>query len=264
MLRGSPSEERALLAQSLAPIANAPRKIIIDLAFDDEIAVAGAVLTHSVRLDEEALLALASTKGQLHLAAIAVRTIVPAAISDVLVARGTPPVILVLVKNAGADFAQETRERVVQLAFAEPDLFVAIDRRSEFGQAVVAAYERGGHHQAASGAGAAGHDADAQVAGYVGKGEIERALAVIAMSAQTRHKVALSAYKNDTLHSFVIIARAANLSWGTMVALLLHQYGITTSAQMINTSRKLFDDTTRRQALHTTRILGLAEKTIGK
>jgi hypothetical protein len=264
MLQGSPVDDRILLAQQLAPIPNAPRQLVIDLAFDDEIAVAGPLLRHSMRLDEEALLAIASTKGHGHLAAIAVREIVPETISDVLVSRGTPGIIIVMVRNPGTRFAADTRTRVVQLAFANPDLFVAIDLRSEFGRTIMAAYEKGASYREGANGKTQMRDADAEVASHVGKGEIDRALAIIAMEARTRHGVALRAYKEDTVSSFVIIARAANLSWGTIVGLLLNHFGVTTSAHMINTSRKLFDDTTRKEAQNTTRILGLAEKTIGR
>ncbi len=263
MLQGSPVDDRILLAEQLAPIPNAPPQLVIDLAFDDEIAVAGPLLKKSLRLGEEALLAIASTKGQGHLAAIAVRETVPEMISDVLVSRGTPALIIIMVRNPGVRFAPDTRTRVVQTAFGNPDLFVAIDGRSEFGRAIMAAYEKGASYREGANGKTQLRDADAEVASYIGKGEIERALAIIAMEARTRHGVALKAYKEDTASSFVIIARAANLSWGTMVGLLLNHFGVTTSAHMINTSRKLFDDTTRKEALNTTRILGLAEKTIG-
>jgi hypothetical protein len=55
---------RALLAVRLAPVENAPPRIIHALAFDDEIDVAGPVLEQSVRLDERALLENARQKGQ--------------------------------------------------------------------------------------------------------------------------------------------------------------------------------------------------------
>jgi uncharacterized protein (DUF2336 family) len=53
---------RALLAVRLAPIKNAPPRIIRTLAFDDEIDVAGPVLEQSERLDDVALVENAQKK----------------------------------------------------------------------------------------------------------------------------------------------------------------------------------------------------------
>src|SRR5262245_16735726 len=58
---------RAMLAERLAPIANAPPKTVRVLAFDNAIEVAGPVLIQSVRLDEASLVENASEKSQEHL-----------------------------------------------------------------------------------------------------------------------------------------------------------------------------------------------------
>ena len=63
-------EARAQLAQRLARVDNAPLNVIHKLAFDDEIVVAGPVLRESGRLDDDVLVANASTKSQAHLLAI--------------------------------------------------------------------------------------------------------------------------------------------------------------------------------------------------
>src|SRR5438309_6966924 len=57
---------RAELAKRLAPVDYAPFEVIQHLAFDDEIAVAGDVLTHSSRLGTDTLVKIARTKGQDH------------------------------------------------------------------------------------------------------------------------------------------------------------------------------------------------------
>src|SRR5277367_6694776 len=74
------AKARAKLAQRLAPVANAPSNVIHMLAFDDDIEVAGAVLTLSERLDERDLLISAGTKGQKHLLAISQRRTVSEAV----------------------------------------------------------------------------------------------------------------------------------------------------------------------------------------
>ena len=61
---------RAELSNRLAPVSNAPRKILRRLANDDDITVAGPVLTRAPRLAEIDLIDVASNKGQAHLQAI--------------------------------------------------------------------------------------------------------------------------------------------------------------------------------------------------
>ena len=79
---------RAELSKRLAPLDYAPFEVIQYLAWDDEIAVAGDVLTHSSRLSTEALVEIASIKGQDHLLAISARDNLPEAVTDVIVDRG--------------------------------------------------------------------------------------------------------------------------------------------------------------------------------
>lgn len=97
---------RAELSKRLAPLDYAPFEVIQYLAWDDEIAVAGDVLTHSNRLSPEALVEIASIKGQDHLLAISARDNLPEAVTDVIVDRGETRVIRRLAKNANAKFSE--------------------------------------------------------------------------------------------------------------------------------------------------------------
>jgi uncharacterized protein (DUF2336 family) len=96
---------KAELSKRLAPVDYAPFEVIQHLAWDDEIEVAGGVLTHSSRLGTETLVEIASTKGQEHLLAISGRAELPAAVTDVIVDRGEGKVIRKLANNAGAQFS---------------------------------------------------------------------------------------------------------------------------------------------------------------
>src|SRR5262245_24358987 len=79
---------RVRLSCELANIPNAPVKIIRSLAFDDAVDVAAPVLMWSAQLAEADLVANASTKSQDHLHAIAQRSTLSEAVTDVLVERG--------------------------------------------------------------------------------------------------------------------------------------------------------------------------------
>src|SRR5689334_2867707 len=97
---------RAELARRLAPVDYAPFEVIEHLAFDDEIEVAGDVLANSSRLGTEALVKIASTKGQDHLLAISGRANLPEVVTDVIVDRGEDKVIRRLANNASARFSE--------------------------------------------------------------------------------------------------------------------------------------------------------------
>jgi uncharacterized protein (DUF2336 family) len=99
------AKARAKLADRLAPIANAPLNVVTLLASDDDIEVARPILIRSERLNENTLLAAATSKSQQHLFAISQRGSLSAAVTDVLVERGDRDVVHSVVKNLGARFS---------------------------------------------------------------------------------------------------------------------------------------------------------------
>src|SRR6266568_4411601 len=110
---------RAELSKRLAPLDYAPFEVIQYLAWDDEIAVAGDVLTHSNRLSPEALAEIAGIKGQDHLLAISARDDLHEAVTDVIVERGETRVIRRLAKNATARFSETGYSGMVEHAAAD-------------------------------------------------------------------------------------------------------------------------------------------------
>src|SRR5438552_12205772 len=113
---------RAELSKRLAPLDYARFEVIHYLAWDDEIAVAGDVLTHSNRLSPEALVEIAGIKGQDHLLAISARDDLPETVTDVIVERGETRVIHRLAKNATARFSETGYSGMVEHAAADDEL----------------------------------------------------------------------------------------------------------------------------------------------
>ncbi len=113
---------RAELSRRLAPVDYAPFEIIEQLASDDEIEVAGEVLTHSSRLGTDALVKIARTKGQDHLMAISARADLPEAVTDVIVDRGEGKVIRKLANNASARFSEAGYSGIVAHADGDDEL----------------------------------------------------------------------------------------------------------------------------------------------
>jgi uncharacterized protein (DUF2336 family) len=124
-------EEAALaeLSRRLAPVPNAPRQVIRNLAHDDSIAVSGPVLARSERLSEADLVEIARTKGQPQLLAIAGREQLAEPVTDVLVERGDGEVVNKVACNAGARFSKSGFAGLVERAKDDDRLAENVGRR---------------------------------------------------------------------------------------------------------------------------------------
>jgi uncharacterized protein (DUF2336 family) len=107
---------RAELANHLAPVSNAPARVLRTLAYDDDILVAGPVLTQAPRLAEADLVDVASSKGQAHLRAISRRRAIGEAVTDVLVRRGDRDVARRVADNRGARISDTSFSNLVKRA----------------------------------------------------------------------------------------------------------------------------------------------------
>src|SRR5271163_379307 len=111
-------ETKALaeLSNLLAPVGNAPVKVLRTLANDDDISVAGPVLKLALRLAEADLIDLANTKSQAHLRAISARQALGEAVTDVLVRRGDREVARSIADNRSARISESSFFRLVKRA----------------------------------------------------------------------------------------------------------------------------------------------------
>ena len=96
---------RAKLAKRLAHTDNAPFKVVMFLAFDNSIEVAGPILQYSQRIDPKSLVDNIRTKSQPHLLAISKRSSLPVEVTDELVTRGNRDVVRSVARNSGACFS---------------------------------------------------------------------------------------------------------------------------------------------------------------
>jgi uncharacterized protein (DUF2336 family) len=122
---------RAKLSERFARLDTAPVRIIQLLACDDQIDVAGPVLTHSSQISEENLIEIARTKDQAHLLAIAGRRQIGEAISDVLVDRGSNEVLQRLSGNTAAHFSETGLTGMATRAASDPKIAVNMANRSD-------------------------------------------------------------------------------------------------------------------------------------
>jgi uncharacterized protein (DUF2336 family) len=126
-------EEKALaqLSVRLAPVDNAPSGVVRRLARNDEITVAGPVLTQSARLTTSDLVEIAQTKSQAHLLAISGRTQIAEPVTDQLLSRGHGEVAHKLAKNVGARFSERGFSTLVNQAETDDTLAKSIGMRDD-------------------------------------------------------------------------------------------------------------------------------------
>ena len=122
---------RAELSVRLAPVSNAPVKLLRTLAHDDDIAVAGPVLKLAAHLPEVDLVEVAKKKGQAHLHAISARRVLGEAVTDVLVGRGDRAVAFRIAENRGARISAKGFSRLVKRAAEDSDLAEKVGLRPD-------------------------------------------------------------------------------------------------------------------------------------
>jgi uncharacterized protein (DUF2336 family) len=114
----------AEMSSQLAVVAQAPPSVVRRLARNDEIAVAGPVLTESARLSAEDLVEIAETKGEPHLLAISGRWWLKEVVTDALLGRRYPTVSRRIINNPGARVSAAGFAIVLGQAESDPELAV--------------------------------------------------------------------------------------------------------------------------------------------
>jgi uncharacterized protein (DUF2336 family) len=122
---------RAAFGERIADLRNTPPGITRELALDDSIDVAGAVLRRSESVDEDTLITGARTKGQDHLLAISQRSQLSENITDVLVERGDQKVVISTAANAGARFSDFGYTKLVSRSKHDNELALLVWSRPE-------------------------------------------------------------------------------------------------------------------------------------
>ena len=125
------TKARAELANRLAPVANAPLSTVRRLARDESIEVAGPILTQSLRLTDEDLLAIAADNSQERLLAISKRAALSEPVSDALVSRGNRDVVLSVTRNAGARISNSGYGKLVDKSIDDEVLAICVGMRKD-------------------------------------------------------------------------------------------------------------------------------------
>jgi uncharacterized protein (DUF2336 family) len=98
-------EARIELSKSLAGALQPPRRVVSQLAFDEDIAVAGPVIARSNGLDDDDLVTLGRERGREFLLAMSQRPTLSERVADMIVERGDDEVAGRVAANDGARFS---------------------------------------------------------------------------------------------------------------------------------------------------------------
>jgi uncharacterized protein (DUF2336 family) len=122
---------RAGLAEQLSVLANAPRRLVGQLAREDEILIAGPLLRRSPVIDEKALIEIARLKGQGHLLAMSERSMLSPDLTDVIVRRGDRDTVRRAAGNAGALFSPTGYSTLIRRASHDGVLTLTVGQRAD-------------------------------------------------------------------------------------------------------------------------------------
>jgi uncharacterized protein (DUF2336 family) len=197
------SKARTDLSVQLAPLTNAPSRVLRTLARDDDIAIAGPVLLRSPCLRERDLIDIANTMDQAHQLAIAARPALSKAIVDALVRRGDPDVVRRVTDN---------RDHVIEV---RPEKFPTETAAGAISRDYSAA-ERSVRDLSSS-----GQLTEAAVVTLCQDNKYEEAVVALAMLAKVPLNIADRAVSSERTDPVLILCRAAGLGWPTANAIFL-------------------------------------------
>jgi uncharacterized protein (DUF2336 family) len=221
------------LSQRMAPIGNAPPRLIRRLATDDRIAVAGPVLTQSTRLNADDLQKIALEKGNDHLLAISGRPGLTEPVTDALIQRGSRDVARNVAKNGTARLSRAGLERLVTLAERDDILSAGLSVRQDIPperlQALLAAAAARAEEKLKSIATAqrivlsmkgAGKLGDAEFARFAQDGRYEEIVAGLALVADLKYDAIENLVLASEPGGLILVCKAINLTWPTTSLIL--------------------------------------------
>src|SRR5229473_3459574 len=199
----------AEMSVQLAPVAQAPPSVVRRLAMNDEIAVAGPVLTESARLSTEDLVEIAETKGEQHLLAIetGIRVDLPSALRRQLLRNATEAVRSRLLSRAPPHIFEEIRSAIATVA-AGADREMSNVRDFTAAKRLVARLKNNGELN------------EATLFGFAKQRKYEETVAALAELSRSTIEIIRPLMQSLRDDGVLFPCKAAELSWETVSAVL--------------------------------------------
>jgi uncharacterized protein (DUF2336 family) len=267
---------KAELSERLSTVANAPVKLVDRLAGDEAFEVAQPVLANSTRVSDAILADIAASKGRRHMLAIAGRRQVNECVTDALLQRGDHQVVQAVATNAGARLSEKGYDTLTEIAADDPHLAEAVVQRQDiphrhFRTLIAMAPEAVQHRLSSTNprlaerirqAIAEAHEAaqpvvrdytqardtvaalskqklldDDSVHDFAKAGQFEESVVSLAVLTGLTLEPAARLMTSEPINNLLIAARAVELTWPTVRALMLLRTGGHSSPQDIEDAR---------------------------
>jgi len=222
------SKARAELSVRLAPLTNAPARVLRTLARDDDIAVAGPVLRDSPCLRQRDLVDIANTMGRAHQLAIAARPDLSEAVAEALVRRRDPDAVRRVEDNRDhAVFARDVSypEPPAEEGRAAPEAGSELEDTPARLATGISSVGPSRDYRAAERAvldlSSSGQLTEAVLAAFCHDGKYEEAVVALAALAKVPISVADRAMSGARSDPVLILCKAAGLGWPTVKAIFL-------------------------------------------
>jgi uncharacterized protein (DUF2336 family) len=276
-------EAKALtrLSASMLEASFAPKEVIRRLARHEDANVAVPVLSRCDHVSDSDLVAMAGTRGQRHLRAIAVRKVLDETVTDVLLTRGDPGVLHAIAGNHGARLSDRGFRALVESAERDSVLAEKLRARRDIPKAMLprlASYSIAVARPMPARTTPAGIDAaalpatplaPARIPNPVDNAEIKAAVLALncagklndaaisrfAMDNRYGHVVASlslltdvpveaveTVVASDSLEGLIVACRASRLDWWTAVTIIQNRPGCCpVSRKRLDESQQIFE-----------------------
>ncbi len=122
---------KQMLAEKLAASTNVPHRVLLNLASDSEISIAGPVLKQNGRLRDEDLIYIVEAHGADHALSVSERAAISEAVVDALIATGEIDVMKTVAENFGAKISPRAMHAMIEAAHFSKKLHEPLVKRPE-------------------------------------------------------------------------------------------------------------------------------------
>lgn len=229
LVREEPVPVRARVSERIAHVPAGPGRCALLFAHDPSVEVAGPVLRHSPLVPDPVLVALAWTRGQGHLGAIASRRGLAPQVADMVLARGAAPVLRTIAANDTARLSEDGFERLARLSRADGEIRAALVRRADLPREVradlgLAAPAGEGEDPLGDGSvetaalwlahlRALREPREVDVARALREGDLARAVAIVGHLARDELADTVEAFRRPAPDAMLLLLRLAGIGW---------------------------------------------------
>jgi uncharacterized protein (DUF2336 family) len=221
------------LSQRMAPVSNAPKRLIKRLAHDADIAIAGPVLRQSPRRSADDLCDIARSKGNAHMLAMSDRSDLTEPVTDVLIAEGDERVASAVARNHSAKLSADGVGQLLEKSAFDRSISATLMSRPDISEGVL-------HIALAKSACREKNDlsnvaimqmvhlldqandlGEAQIAAFAREGSYEHVVAALAVKTGLKYGIIEKLTYPSRVSGLVLVCKSMSLSWATVESVLV-------------------------------------------